>query len=172
MRHEACKRARMQMLWLLWMLASENTGLEARYATEAALLFQDGQARMEAGKYGTAKLAFQALISVYPESPLVAQAREAMRKSEELEQKREHTTVVRSIRFEKLRDITAEEILARFDEREVGLAVAERCHRREVEEAKAVLTELLAERGVEHPRVKVEVRKHAAQKVDITFYLN
>jgi len=159
----------MQMLWLLWMLASENTGLEARYATEAALLFQDGQARMEAGKYGTAKLAFQALISVYPESPLVAQAREAMRKSEELEQKREHTTVVRSIRFEKLHNISAEEILARFDEREVGLAVAERCHRREVEEAKAVLTELLAERGVEHPRVKVEVRKHAAHKVDITF---
>jgi len=89
----------MQMLWLLWMLASENTGWEARYATEAALLFPDGQARMEAGKYSTDKQAFQALISEYPESPLVAQAREAMRKSEELEQKREHTTVVRSIRF-------------------------------------------------------------------------
>jgi outer membrane protein assembly factor BamD (BamD/ComL family) len=73
----------MQMLCLLWMLAAESPGTEARYATEAALLFEDGQARLQAGKYGTAKLAFQALISVYPESPLVDRAREAMRKSEE-----------------------------------------------------------------------------------------
>ncbi len=162
----------MQMLWLLWVLAAENPGTEPRYATEAALLFQDGQERLQAGKYGTAKLAFQSLISVYPESPLVDRAREAMRKSEELEQKREHATVVRSIRFEKLPNLSAGEILERFEEREVGLAVETRCRGREVDEAKAVLTELLAERGFAHPRVKVAVRRHTAQKVDITFHLD
>jgi TolA-binding protein len=161
----------MQTLWLLWMLASDNSATEARFATQAAILFQDGQERLQAGKYGTAKLAFQALISVYPESPLAPQARQEMLRSEELEQKQQRATVVRSIRFEKLRILSAGEIMSRFQEREVGLAVEQRCDQREVKEAKAVLTELLTEKGVANPRVKVQVHHHAARKVDITFHL-
>lgn len=165
-------KKRMPILWVLFLLAADNPGIEARYATDAALLFQDGQARLQAGKYGTAKLAFQALISVYPESPLVDQARDAMRRCDQLEQRREHTAVVRSIRFEKLPNVSADEVLQRFREQEVGLMVESRCHRRDVDEAKTVLADLLAEKGVAHPRVKVVVRKAAGQHVEITFRPN
>ena len=153
------------------ILAANSLTMPARHTVDAMLLFQDGQERLKAGKYGTAALAFHALISVYPESPLVDEAREAMRKAERMEQKREHAALVRSIRFENGGQVSVEEILERFREREVGLAVEERCHRRDVDEAKSVLAELLAERGVAHPRVEVAVRRHRARTVDVTFHL-
>jgi len=156
---------------LLLILAADSLATPARHAVDAMLLFEDGQERLKAGKYGTARLAFHALISVYPESPLVEQAREAMRTAARMEERRERASLVRSIRFENARKVSREEILDRFREREVGIAVEQRCHRRDVDEARSVLAELLAERGVAHPRVKVAVRRHRARSVDVTFHL-
>jgi len=156
---------------LLLLLAADSLATPARHTVDAMLLFEDGQERLKAGKYGTARLAFHALISVYPESPLAEQAREAMRKAERMEERRERASLVHSIRFENARKVSQEEILDRFREREVGIAVEQRCHRRDVDEAKSVLAELLAERGVAHPRVKVAVRRHRARSVDVTFHL-
>lgn len=156
---------------LILILAADAAALPPRPAADAMLLFLDGQERLKAGKYGTARLAFHALISVYPESPLAQQARDAMLTAERLEQKRDRAALVRSIRFENARQVSAEEILDRFREREVGIAVEERCHRRDVDEARSVLAELLAEKGVAHPRVKVAVHRHRARSVDLTFQL-
>ena len=156
---------------LLLILAADSLAPPAPHAADAMALFEDGQERLKAGRYGTARLAFHALISVYPESPLVGQAREAMLTAERMEQRQERTALVRSIRFQKFPHLSPEEILVRFREREVGLAVEERCHRRDVDEATSVLAELLAERGVAHPRVKVAVRRHRARSVDVTFHL-
>ena len=58
--------------------------------TDDLLLFQDGMERLKAGKYGTASLAFHALLSVYPESTLADRAREAMQTADRLEQKRDY----------------------------------------------------------------------------------
>jgi len=156
---------------LILILAADSLAMPPRPAADDMLLFLDGQERLKAGKYGTARLAFHALISVYPESPLVEQAREAMLTAERREQRQEHAAMLRSIRFDNARQVSAEEILDRFREREVGLAVEERCHRSDLDEAKSVLAELLAERGVAHPRVKVAVHRHRARSVDLTFHM-
>jgi hypothetical protein len=159
------------LLWILAVVKSPAPATEARYAREAELLFQDGQARLEAGKYGTAALAFQALYSVYPESPLADRARWLMQKSEALEQAQAHARTVRSIRFAGLHQVSVDEILQRFQDREVGLAVEEHCRPQEVLAARTVLAELLAEKGVAHPKVNVAMRHHSANRMDITFYL-
>ena len=154
---------------LLLILAADSITVPPPANPDAMLLFLDGQERLRAHKYGTASLAFHALVSIYPESPLAEQAREAMVEAERLYQKQQQTALVRSIRFANARDVTPGEILDRFRQREVGIAVEERCRRRDVDEAKGVLAELLAERGVANPRVTVSVRRHQAQSVDLTF---
>src|SRR5579863_9944177 len=58
----------------------------AQNAIDAVLLYEDGQARLRSGRYGTASVAFQTLIAVYPESPLVPRAVEAKAAAERLEQ--------------------------------------------------------------------------------------
>ena len=156
---------------LVLLLAADSIAPPPAASTDAALLFEDGWQRLKAGRYGTAGLAFHTLISVYPESPLAGQARQAMLAAERLEERREHTARVRSIRFQKLPQLSREEILDRFRQREVPLAVEEPCHRADVEEARSILAELLAERGVAHPRVKAVVRRRRARSLDVTFRL-
>jgi hypothetical protein len=158
------------MQMLCSVVATVAAVAAAGYRDEALLLFRDAEARMEAGKYGTAALAFQAVASVYPESPLAEQARRQMAVAEQLERRQEGTALVRSIRFRGLKHASADEVMRRFEEREVGLAVEENCHPREIARAREVLAELLAEKGVENPRVHAAVRR-AAGKIDVTFRL-
>lgn len=153
---------------LCLLFAANSLTVPARYSGDAALLFQDGRQRLEAGKYGTAYLAFYALISVWPESPLVGQARELMQQARELEDRQEHAAIVHSIRFLNLRQVTEREVLQKFREREVALAVEERCLPRDFDAAKAVMEELLAGKGVGRPRVKIAVRRSGAGQVDVT----
>jgi Surface antigen variable number repeat len=167
LRQPACIRDGM-ICSLVLLLTASWVGTAPRQ-TDDVVLFQDGMERLKAGKYGTASLAFHALLSVYPESPLADRARAAIETADRMEQKRERTTLVRSIRFENARQVSPEEILDRFREREVGLAPEERCQRKDVREARDVLAELLEERGITRPRVDVAVRRHRAGTVDISF---
>jgi len=143
--------------------------MPARNEIDAMLLFEDGQARLRAGKYGTAAVTFQTLIAVYPESPLVARATEALRSSEALEQAQSNSRIVRSIRFESLKGVRIHEVLERFNEREIELAVEKPATVRTMEEAKTALRELLSERGVENPRVEVESREIPPRSLEIVF---
>lgn len=77
--------------------------------------------------------------------------------------------MVRSIKYENFRGITVREILGRFDERHVNLKVETRFDQKEVDHAKAVLSELLAERGRPNARVKVDVAAIPPRSVGITF---
>jgi hypothetical protein len=140
----------------------------AEQATDAASLFEDAQARLIAGKYGTARLAFQTLVTVYPESPLVKSATAGIRVAEQLEETH-GPPKLRSLRFEYTRPVKVEEILQRFEEREVALSVEQPYESKAAEEAKSVLTELLIERGVRNPRVEVKTRNVAPRKIDVTF---
>jgi outer membrane protein assembly factor BamD (BamD/ComL family) len=142
---------------------------EAQNAIDALLLFGDGQARLRAGKYGTARLAFQTLIAVYPESPLVPRATDAMQESERLEQVQSNQRIVRSLRFESMPVVTVEQILQRFQDREIDLAVEKPANARMLEEARTALTELLAERGVVNPRIQVSTREIPPRSLEVTF---
>ncbi|MBZ5625353.1 MAG: tetratricopeptide repeat protein [Acidobacteriia bacterium] len=142
---------------------------EAQYTINATLLFEDGQARLIAGKYGTARLAFQTLIVVYPESPLVKQAADRMRMAERLEQAQSIGPTVRSLRFENTDPVKVDDIRQRLQEREIELDVEKAYDAKMVEEARRVLTELLAERGVANPRVEVSIREIPPRSVDVAF---
>jgi len=49
---------------------------------DAMLLFEEGEARIRAGKYEAARLALQTLINVYPKSSYVTKAKDAIRTSQ------------------------------------------------------------------------------------------
>jgi outer membrane protein assembly factor BamD (BamD/ComL family) len=142
---------------------------EAQNAIDAMLLFEDGQARLLAGKYGTARLAFQTLVVVYPESPLAPRAAEAARAADGMEQAQSKASIVRSLRFENMQGVKVQDILQRFQEREIDLEVEKPCDAKTVQEAKAVLAEFLTERGVANPRVQVSTREIPPRSVEITF---
>ena len=142
---------------------------DAQNAIDALLLFEDGQARLRAGKYGTASVAFQTLIAVYPESPLVPRASEAMTTSERLEQEQTKTLIVRSLKFDHVQPVKVQDILQRFEEREIELGLEKTCNPKMLEEAKSALTELLSERGVRNPRVRVTTRELPPRSVEVAF---
>jgi tetratricopeptide (TPR) repeat protein len=141
----------------------------AQNAIDALLLFEDGQARLLAGKYGTARLAFQTLVAVYPESPLAPRAAQAAQTAAGLEQAESKAPIVRSLRFENLQGVTVQDILQRFQEREIDLAVEKACDARMLEEAKRVLAEFLAEKGVANPLVQVSTREIPPRSIELTF---
>jgi len=149
---------------------SEETAL-ARDDADATELFEDGQTRLRAGKYGTATLAFQTLLAVYPESPLAARAAAAMKTAEDLEQAQSNTRILRSLRFENLPGVTVQAVLQRFSEHEIELAVEKPCTSRVLDDAKAVLQDFLAENGVVEPRVEVASRDLPPRSLEITFRL-
>src|SRR5262249_48189978 len=120
---------------------------------DARLLFDEGQKLWHTGRYGAARVTFETLIAVYPESCLVKQAREAIAAEQQIE---DQAPVVRSLEF-RVKRVHTDEILKRFNEREVGLCVETRYDPRDVEQAKTVLTALLIERGVHNPRVEAAV---------------
>jgi hypothetical protein len=142
---------------------------ETREATDAVRLFEDGQAMLHAGRYGAATVTFRTLLYVYPESNVAAQARLALRQSEELEAQ---APMVRSIRFQIPGGLSLEDIRACFAAREVALAVEQRYEPRDVERARAALQDLLADRG-RPALVKAEVHtiRHPAgrQSIEVVF---
>ena len=143
--------------------------LAAKQTLDAILLFEDGETRLKAHKYGTSALAFQTLITVYPDSPLVAQATEGLRAAERHEAQQLHARVVRALRFENLSGIGLADVLQRFEEREIDLGVEKTCDTRMVEQAKTALAELLTEKGVTNPRVQVSTHDVSQGRVEITF---
>jgi hypothetical protein len=136
---------------------------------DAVELYEEGHDRLKAGQYGTAMVAFQTLIAVYPECALVRPAGAALLRAATLEQEHPRVPMVRNIRFENLQPLTAAEIMRRFDEREVGPRVERPFEPREVDEARAALTELLAERGKSGVHVEADVREIASRRMEVTF---
>jgi outer membrane protein assembly factor BamD (BamD/ComL family) len=140
---------------------------EARGAIDAMQLFDEGQARAKAGKYETARVAFETLIAVYPENPLAARAKSAL---ESLAGKaKARRPVVKAVEFRDVRAVPVEEIRAAMETREVRLTVGRPCRSKDIEQARAALEEILAEKGVANARVEAQTRAIRPHQVDIIF---
>ena len=156
------------MRWIpLLLLSAPLWASDARDAVEAARLFDDGQAMMQAGRYGAASVTFRTLLYVYPESDVAPQARQELRKSEDLEAQ---APVVRSLRFQLGGAVSLEEIRDYFAAREVVLSLEQRYEARDVERARLALEDLLAEQG-KKGTVKATVRPARRQSVEVLFTL-
>jgi outer membrane protein assembly factor BamA len=136
--------------------------------TDEQLLFAEGQERLRAGQPGMAKVSFETLIAVYPDSSLVRQARQGIRVAEEREPR---LPVVRSIRFEHFRKIKTHKMLDLLREREIALAVDRTCDLRDLDQAKRVLELFVAQQGRPNCTVQVETRTLASRQVAVTFRL-
>jgi outer membrane protein insertion porin family len=77
--------------------------------------------------------------------------------------------VVRSIKYEGNKSITVSEILDRFKERRVGLAVEQQYEQGRVQRATNVLKEFLSERGRQFAVVTPEIRQIPPSSVEVTF---
>jgi len=143
--------------------------LPSKDAINASLLFDEAHRYIGEGRYGTARVALEALAAVYPESCLAPQARETIQTIEQRD--REDTRLVRAVRFSGLRRVSTEEALERFDEREVALAADRRFEPQSVDQAKLVLRDLLAEKGLPHARVTASTKTIAPQQVEVTFHV-
>ena len=88
-----------------------------------------------------------------------------------LAQDRAQAPIVRSIRCEHFKKVKARQILERFNERELRLAVEQPYHPEDLEAAKKVLADLLAEHGDRKARIQVEVRplEPAGRAVEVVF---
>lgn len=80
--------------------------------------------------------------------------------------------VVRTIKYEGNKSITVSEILDRFKERKVGLAVESQYDPNKVQRAVVVLREFLAERGRQYADVTPQVRQIPPSSLEITFRMN
>ena len=80
--------------------------------------------------------------------------------------------VVRSIKYEGNKSITVSEILDRFKERRVGLAVETQYDPNKIQRATIVLKEYLAERGRQYASVEPEVRQIPPSSLEVTFRVN
>jgi len=141
--------------------------LQAKGAIDATLLFEEGQARVKADKYETARVAYETLIAVYPENPLAGCARLALAAIAEKE--KVSRPVVQRVEFRDVAAMPAEEIRAAMDAREVRLTVGKPCRSKDVEQAKAALEEILAEKGVGHVRVEARTRAIPPDAVAVIF---
>jgi hypothetical protein len=86
-----------------------------------------------------------------------------------LEQAQSKAPIVRSLRFENMQGVKVQDILQRFQEREIELGVEKACDAQLVDAAKTVLTELLEERGMSTPRVQVSMREIPPRSIELTF---
>lgn len=141
--------------------------LDAKGAIDATLLFEDGQARVKAGKYQTARVAFETLIAVYPDNPLAARAKSAV--DAICEKEKTSRPVVKSMEFRDVDAVPVDEIRAAMAAREVRLNVGQPCHPKDLQQAKAVLEEILTEKGVVHPRVEARLRTVPPDAVMVIF---
>jgi hypothetical protein len=163
----------MKILCLLFILgaaaiAPAQNAAADRDATNARLLFEEGQQRLKLGNAGMAKVTFETLIAVYPESSLVPQAKEGVRAAEVQE---EQLPLVKSIHFLNFRKVKAQEIVERLRDREARLSVESPCDDRCIVEAENIVNEMLAEKGRTRSRVRAELRTVSAWAIEITFKL-
>jgi len=77
--------------------------------------------------------------------------------------------VIRSIKYEGNKSVTLSEILDRFKERRVGLAVEQQYEQGKVQRATNVLKEYLAERGRQFATVTPEIRQIPPSSIEVTF---
>jgi outer membrane protein assembly factor BamA len=141
--------------------------LQAKGAIDATLLFEEGQARARAGKYETARPAFETLIAVYPENPLAKRAQPASAAIAEKE--KANRRVVNALEFRDVGMLPAEEIAAGLEEREVRLRVGKPYRARDVEQARTAIEEIVAGNGAERVRIQAETRTVAPHAVDVIF---
>jgi outer membrane protein insertion porin family len=80
--------------------------------------------------------------------------------------------VVRSIKYEGIKSVTVSEILDRFKDRKVGLAVESQYDANKVQHATVVLKEFLAERGHQYADVTPEIHQIPPSSLEITFLVN
>jgi hypothetical protein len=139
-------------------------------ADPARDLFDEAQRYMREGRFDTGRCALETLIGVYPESPLAAQAKAAIRASYQAEKRQSVTLTVRNIEIRRL-GIPYEEIRRQFDAHEVALAKGRAYDPRDVEQARAVLADLVAEKGSPGARIRMEARAVRPHRVDIVFSL-
>jgi hypothetical protein len=131
-------------------------------------LFEDGQAKLRDGRFGSATVTFRAVAQVYPESPLAKQA-EAASRTAEREEERTGGPTVRSITFQHIAPVTTREIQNRFQEREIGLAVDQTYRPEELDQARQAIGEVLAEKGAHGANVRADVQTLSNNRVKITF---
>ncbi len=77
--------------------------------------------------------------------------------------------VIRTIKYEGVKSLTVSEILDRFKERRVGLAVEQQFDQGKVQRATNVLKEYLAERGRQFATVTPVVRQIPPSSIELTF---
>jgi Flp pilus assembly protein TadD len=140
--------------------------VDARGAIDATMLFEEGQARAKAGRNETARVAFETLVAVYPENPLVPRAQAAIAA---LPARKQPRPVVQSLEFRDVDAVPADDIRAELDAREVRLSVGQPCRAKDVEQAKTVLGEILAEKGITHVRIEAQTRTRSPNAVAVIF---
>jgi hypothetical protein len=160
--------ARLNLLWLANFYAESPLATRARDEMGAIHLFEDGQAHIRDGRYGPATVTFRTVAQVYPESPLAKQAEAASRIAERQEE-RTGGPIVRSIAFQHMAPATAHQILDRFAEREVGLAVEQTYRPEDLGPARHAIAGLLAEKGIHNVDVRAEVHALSNNRVRIVF---
>jgi len=77
--------------------------------------------------------------------------------------------IVRSIRYDHFTGIPVHDILRTFDEKGVKLKVETPFDQQVIDHAKAVLTEMLAGRGMPNARVEVTVNPIPPRSIEVTF---
>jgi hypothetical protein len=137
---------------------------------DARALYDDAQRYIREGRFDTARCVLETLISVYPESPLAAQAQNAIRASYQAEKRQSVLLTVRNIHWRHL-GITTDEIRRQFDAHEVALAKGRVYDPRDVEQARAALADILAGKGASGAAIKTEARAVRPHRVDIVFSL-
>ena len=77
--------------------------------------------------------------------------------------------VVRSINYEGMKSVTVSEVLDRFKERKVGLAVESQYDPNKVQRAAVVLKEFLSERGRQFAKVEPQIEQIPPSSLKVTF---
>ena len=160
------QRARLTLQTLINTYPEDPLAAEAKAEIDATRLYEEGQDRMRRGRFEAAEFTFQTLLSVYPESPLVKQAEEAMHAAAKAQ---DDLTVRLRVRGVDLTDVglDAAEVQKCFTEGEVRLAAGRIFDPRDVEQARAAVTGLFADRGIASAQIRTEVRMAGAHEVDV-----
>ncbi|MGA2433732.1 MAG: outer membrane protein assembly factor BamA, partial [Bryobacteraceae bacterium] len=80
--------------------------------------------------------------------------------------------VIRSIKYEGIHAVSTSEILDRFKDKKVGLAVESQYDQNKIQRAAVVLKEFLAERGHQYAEVTPELRQIPPSSLEVTFHVN
>jgi outer membrane protein assembly factor BamA len=131
-------------------------------------LYREGQERLQAGNARAAFVAFRTLMQVYPES-LLAQRAEAASRTAQSQTPESAAPVVRAIEFQGTTSAEVAQIIRRLAEREARLAVEQPYDSRDVDQAKALLAELLDERGIAYSQINTTVEALPPHSVKVLF---